>query len=109
MFAAGNVLIGLGQVLNSVLWVYSWVLLARAVVALVNADARNPVVRFLHAATDPLLRVIRRLLPVSLRHFPIDVAFVVLLALVLFSQFAVAQTLVDLGLRLRRPPTGAPA
>ncbi len=109
MLAAGNVLIGLGQVLNSALWIYAWILLARAVVSLVGGERRNAVVRFVHAATDPLLRVIRRLLPVSLRHFPVDVAFLVLLALVLFSQFAVAQTLVDLGLRLRRPPAGAPA
>jgi YggT family protein len=109
MFALGNVLIGLGQVLNSVLWVYSWVLIARAIVSWVNADPRNPIVRFLHVATDPPLRLVRRLLPVNLRYFPIDIAFLVLFAIVLFAQFAVAQNLIDLGARLRRPPAGAPA
>ena len=109
MFAVGNVLIGLGQVLNSALWVYSWVLIARAIVSWVNADPRNPIVRFLHAATDPPLRVVRARLPTNLRYFPIDVAFLVLFAIVLFAQFAVAQNLIDFGARLRRSPAGAPA
>ena len=104
MFALGNVLIGLGQVLHALLWVYGWVLFARAIVSWVSADPRNPIVHFLHRATDPLLRRVRALLPVNLRHFPIDVAFLVLFAIVLFSQFAVAQTLIDAGesLRVRR-------
>jgi YggT family protein len=103
MFAVGNVLIGLGVVLQNLLWVYSIVLFATAVVSWVSADPRNPIVRFLHAATDPALRMIRRMLPTNLRYFPIDVAFLVLFAIVLFSQFAIAQTLIDLGARLRRP------
>lgn len=103
MFILGNVLIGLGVVLQNLLWVYSIVLFARAVVSWVNADPRNRIVQFLHMATDPLLRIIRRMLPSNLRYFPIDIAFLVLLAIVLFSQFAIAQTLIDIGSRLRRP------
>ena len=47
--------------------------------------------------------MIRRMLPTNLRYFPIDIAFLVLLAIVLFSQYAVAQTLIDAGLRMRQP------
>jgi YggT family protein len=108
MFILGNVLMGLGVVLQNVLWVYSLVLLARAVVSWVSADPRNPVVQFLSAATDPLLRIIRRMLPTNLRYFPIDIAFLVLLAIVLFSQFAVAKTLIDLGTRLNPPVARQP-
>lgn len=103
MFVLGNVLMGLGVVLQNLLWAYSIVLFATAVVSWVNADPRNPVVRFLRLATDPVLRVIRRMLPTNLRYFPIDIAFLVLLAIVLFSQYAIAQTLIDIGIRLRRP------
>jgi YggT family protein len=103
MFILGNVLMGLGVVLQNLLWVYSIVLFARAVVSWVSADPRNPIVHFLHSATDPLLRIVRRMLPTNLRYFPIDIAFLVLLAIVLFSQYAIAQTLIDIGLRLRRP------
>ena len=103
MFILGNVLMGLGVVLQNILWAYSIVLFATAVVSWVNADPRNPIVRFLRMATDPLLRIVRRMLPTNLRYFPIDVAFLVLLAIVLFSQYAIAQTLIDIGIRLRRP------
>jgi YggT family protein len=103
MFVLGNVLIGLGVVLQNILWFYSLVLFATAVVSWVNADPRNPIVRFLRSATDPLLQRIRRMLPSNLRYFPIDIAFLVLFAIVMFSQYAIAQTLVDIGHRMRQP------
>jgi YggT family protein len=98
-----NTLVGLAKVLESVLWIYQWILIARAVISWVNADPRNPIVRFLYAATEPPLRLIRRLLPTSLRYFPLDVAFLVLFGLVIFAQYGVVQSLVDYAsvLRLR--------
>jgi YggT family protein len=110
VFVLGNVLIGLGQVLRYVLWLYMWLLIGRAIVSWVNADPRNAIVRFLIAVTDPPLRVIRRMLPSNLRYFPLDIAFLVLFGLVVFAQYAVAQSLEDLGQRLRHPAYfGAPA
>ena len=103
MFVLGNILMGLGVVLQNLLWFYSLILLARAVVSWVNADPRNPIVQFLTMATEPLLRIIRRMLPTNLRYFPIDIAFLVLLAIVLFSQYAIAKTLIDIGVRLNAP------
>ena len=38
-----------------------------------------------------------------LRYFPLDIAFLVLVGLVIFAQQAVVQTLFDLGQRLRTP------
>jgi YggT family protein len=103
MFILGNVIRGLGEVLHYFFWFYMWVLFGRAVVSWVNADPRNAIVRFLVQATEPPLRVIRRLLPMSLRYFPIDISFLVLLALVIFAEYAVAQTLIDIGIRMRGP------
>jgi YggT family protein len=103
MFILGNVLIGLGKVLVYFFWIYMWVLVGRAIISWVSADPRNGIVRFLVQATEPPLRVIRHMLPISLRAFPIDVAFLVLLALVIFAEYAVAQTLIDIGVRLRGP------
>jgi YggT family protein len=103
MFILGNVIRGLGEVLHYFFFIYMWVLVGRAIISWVNADPRNGIVRFLVQATDPPLRVIRHLLPMSLRSFPIDVAFLVLLALVVFAEYAVAQTLIDIGIRLRGP------
>jgi len=103
MFIVGNVLIGLGRVLFYFFQFYMIVLLGRAIVSWVSADPRNTIVRFLVQATDPPLRVIRHRLPASLRYFPLDVAFLVLLALVIFAEYAVAQTLMDIGGHLRGP------
>jgi YggT family protein len=99
----GNVLIGLGEVLRYFLMFYAFVLAGRAVVSWVDADPHNAIVRFLVQATEPPMRLIRRMLPMSLRYFPIDVAFLVLLALVIFGYYAIAVTLIEIGYRLKGP------
>lgn len=103
MFVLGNVLIGLARALEMALQLYLFILIGRAIISWVNADPRNPIVRFLVMATEPPLRLIRRMLPASLRYFPLDIAFLVLLGIVIFAQYAVVQSLFDLGARLRRP------
>src|SRR3954467_13721634 len=103
MFILGNIIRGLGEVLHYFFWFYMWVLVGRAIISWVNADPHTSIVRILVQATEPPLRVIRRMLPMSLRYFPIDVAFLVLLALVIFAEYAVAQTLIDIGIRMRGP------
>jgi YggT family protein len=106
MLLLANVLAGLGWTLYWFLQLYSYVLIARAVVSWVSADPRNPIVSFLYAATEPPLRLIRRRLPTSLRYFPLDIAFLVLFGLVIFAQYGVVQTLVDYATVLRRQSIG---
>ena len=103
MILLANILIGLGQVLSFVLQLYMWILIGRAIISWVNADPRNGIVRFLRSVTDPPVEMIRRRLPRNLRYFPLDIAFLVLFALVIFAQFAVAQSLIDLGQQMRLP------
>jgi YggT family protein len=103
MLVLGNVLVGLGKVLDLVLKIYMFVLFGRAIISWVNADPRNGIVRFLRAATDPPVEFIRRHLPRNLRHYPLDIAFLVVLGLVVFGRYAAANSLVDLGLRLNPP------
>jgi YggT family protein len=106
MIALAHGLRGLAEVLNLALTVYWWVLLAYAVVSWVSADPRNPIVRFLHAVCDPPLRLVRRRLPTSLRYFPLDVAFLVLLALVVFGLWGIVPALQDYAIALRREAVG---
>jgi YggT family protein len=42
---------------------YSWVIIAAALISWVSPDPRNPVVTFLRVATEPVLGPVRRLLP----------------------------------------------
>ena len=106
MVLLANVLAGLGWTLYWFLQLYSWVLIARAVVSWVSADPRNPIVSFLYAATEPPLRLVRRRLPTSLRYFPLDIAFLVLFGLVIFAQYGIVQSLVDYAMVLRRQAIG---
>jgi len=106
MLVLGNVLVGLGKVLDLVLEIYMFVLFGRAIISWVNADPRNGIVRFLRSATDPLVELIRRYLPRNLRYYPLDIAFLVLLGLVVFGRYAVAKSLIDLGVRLNSPVVG---
>jgi len=41
-----------------------WVIIARALLSWVNPDPYNPIVRFLHNVTEPVLYAIRRRVPI---------------------------------------------
>ncbi len=53
------------QVLHAILSIYFWIVIGRAVISWVNPDPYNPIVRFLHNATDPVFDRIRRFLPLQ--------------------------------------------
>ena len=65
MFMFGHLLEGLALIVNTVLTLYTWVLIINALLSWVNPDPRNPIVQFLHAVTWPVLRQIRTRLPVA--------------------------------------------
>lgn len=51
------------QLILSLLWAYTWVVIIRAVITWVNPDPHNPIVRILYQLTEPVLRPIRKLVP----------------------------------------------
>lgn len=73
---------------------YIIILVARAVISWVNPDPYNPIVRFLHRATDPVLYHIQRLIP--LQFGGIDFSPLVLLLGLSFIQRIVHAALVSL-------------
>ena len=68
------------QVLQAVLSIYFWIVIARALISWVNPDPYNPIVRFLHNATDPFLDLMRRVVP--LQFGGMDFSPIVLLLLI---------------------------
>ena len=90
MFMFGNFIKAIADLLNFVLSAYIWIVIARAVISWVNADPYNPVVRFLHQVTDPLLNRIRRFLPVM---GGFDLSPMVLILGVIFLQSFLVPTL----------------
>ena len=49
--------------LGWLLGLYSWVIIAAALITWVSPDPRNPIVMFLRQVTEPVLTPVRRLLP----------------------------------------------
>ena len=49
--------------LGWLLGLYSWVIIAAALITWVTPDPRNPIVMFLRQVTEPVLAPVRRLLP----------------------------------------------
>jgi YggT family protein len=45
------------------LGMYSWVIIAAALMTWVSPDPRNPIVMFLRRVTEPVLEPVRRMLP----------------------------------------------
>ena len=63
MFVFHYFLVALANLANLVIVAYIWILIARAVLSWVSPDPYNPVVRFLHRVTEPVLRPVRERLP----------------------------------------------
>ena len=99
MFLFANFLSAVAQVLNTVLWLYMWLLIGRALISWVNPDPYNAIVRFLHNATEPLLFRVRRALPVVAGGM--DLSPLVVILGIFFLQSFLVQSLLDLSFRLR--------
>lgn len=65
MFVFGYFLMAIAKILDLVLLCFMWVVIARAVLSWVNPDPFNPIVRFIHNITEPVLYRIRTFLPAS--------------------------------------------
>ena len=98
MFMFGNFIKAIADLLNFVLSAYIWIVIARAVISWVNADPYNPVVRFLHQVTDPVLNRIRRILP-AMGGF--DLSPMVLIFAIIFLQSFLVPTLRQLAAGLQ--------
>jgi YggT family protein len=64
MFIISNFLSALVSLVDIVLVGYMWIVVGRAIMSWVNPDPYNPIVRFLHDVTEPVLSRIRRMIPV---------------------------------------------
>ena len=65
MYVIGYLLMAVAKVLNLVLVIFMWIVIARAVLSWVSPDPYNPIVRFIHNVTEPVLYRVRRFIPVS--------------------------------------------
>ena len=84
----------LAGLLDTVLTLYVWIIVGRAVVSWVNADPYNPIVRMLCNLTDPVLDRLRQALPMSFGG--IDMSPIVAIFIVWFLRAFLVTSLYDL-------------
>lgn len=92
MFVIGNFLKAVAIVLNYALSFYMWIVIARAVLSWVNPDPYNPIVRFIHNVTEPVLYRIRTRIPVEFGGIDFS-PIIVILGVVFLQNFVVSSLL----------------
>jgi len=89
------IIVSLIRIIDLAFNLYIFVVVARALISWVSPDPYNPIVRFLHNATDPVLYRIRRLLP-FLQLGAFDLSPIALLLLLSVAQQLVTSLLLRL-------------
>jgi YggT family protein len=85
--------IALIEFIGWLLELYSYVIIAAALISWVSPDPRNPIVMFLRQVTEPVLAPVRRLLP-PWRTGGLDLSPVIVLIAIQFVERVILGTLV---------------
>ncbi len=106
-FVLSNFTEAVARILDTLLTLYFWILLAAAVLSWVNPDPNNPIVRFLRAVTDPVLYRVRRALPFVYAG-GIDFSPLVVMLAIQFVKIVVVKSLYQLAMQIAAAATGGP-
>src|SRR3989344_8672304 len=98
MFVAGNFFSALAQVLDTVITVFWWLIIVRALVSWVNPDPNNTIVVFLYRVTEPILAPFRRLIPWQVG---VDLSPLIAILFLMFVRYFFVQSLFGLAYRLQ--------
>lgn len=98
MFILSNFLVAVAKILNIVLTLYMYVIIAQAILSWVSPDPYNPIVRFVRNMTEPLLYRIRKVLPTV--YGGVDFSPVIVILGIVFLQSFVVNSLFMLAQRM---------
>ena len=99
MFVMGNFLAAVAQIVDTVITVFWWLILFRAITSWVNPDPSNTIVVFLVRVTEPVLAPFRRLVPSW--NLGIDLSPLLAILALMFLRVFLVQTLYGLSYRLQ--------
>jgi YggT family protein len=91
MLVFKNLLIAVATVIDYVLVFYMFITIARAVLSWVSPDPYNPIVRFIHNVTEPVLYQIRKRLPMM--YAGIDFSPIIVILIIIFLRIFVVNSL----------------
>ncbi|PXF56105.1 MAG: hypothetical protein C4B57_01275 [Deltaproteobacteria bacterium] len=98
MIILSNFMHSLATVIDIVLNLYMWILIARAILSWVNPDPYNPIVRFLYSITEPLMYRVQRILP--LQFGGIDLTPMAIIIAIIFLRSFLVSTLHQLAYQI---------
>ncbi|MEI6610731.1 MAG: YggT family protein [Deltaproteobacteria bacterium] len=93
MFVLSNFVVALARIIDIVLTLYMWIIIGRALMSWVNADPYNQIVIFLYKATEPVLRLVRRVIP--FRNIGIDLSPMIVILVIIFLQYFLVETIIQ--------------
>ena len=93
MFVLSNFVVALARIIDIVLTLYMWLIIACALISWVNADPYNQIVIFLYKATEPALRLVRRIVP--FRNIGIDLSPMIVILVIIFLQYFLVETIIQ--------------
>lgn len=99
MLVFRNLLVAVATVLEYVLVFFMFITIARAVLSWVSPDPYNPIVRFIHNVTEPVLYQIRKRLPMM--YGGIDFSPIVVILIIIFLRIFLVDSLEGLADYLR--------
>ncbi len=94
-----NFLSGLAQVIDTVITVFWWLIVFRAITSWVSPDPTNPIIVFLARVTEPFLSLFRRLIPMW--NIGIDLSPLLAILFLMFLRVFLVQSLYGLAYRLQ--------
>ncbi len=83
MFILTNIIVAIVLILNTILTIYTFIVIGSALISWVNPDPRNPIVRTLRMLTEPLYQKIRKRIQLNT---PIDIAPIIVILVIMFIQ-----------------------
>ncbi len=98
MFIFGDIIVAIAHIIDYALGLYKIVIIVAALISWVNPDPYNPIVRFLHSVTEPVLRPIRNF--IGYRLGPIDISPIVVILIIIFIQMSLVRILMKVGYQL---------
>ncbi len=91
MLVFRNLLVAVATVIDYVLVFFMFITIARAVLSWVSPDPYNPIVRFIHNVTEPVLYQIRKRLPMM--YGGIDFSPIIVILIIIFLRIFVVNSL----------------
>ncbi len=98
MYFFGYLLMAVANIINIILLLFMWIIIARAILSWVSPDPFNPIVRFIHNVTEPVLSPIRAKFPLGLGG--IDLSPILVILAVIFVRTFLVKSLMRLSTSL---------